>query len=251
MSKDQIAASADPDPATPGRVAQADAEPGSVRSVRRACALLANLDPTGPHPTLTDFTNRTGLATSTVQRLLGTLESEAMLRRSPDGRYACGPRLMQIAVAALQGMEIYVLAEDHLDNLSRATGETANFAILGEGDHFIYLRQALSPRTIRHANWLGRALPMQGTANGAALTGAVDGRGLAWRRKTIEPDVTAIAAPVIGPGGERVGALSITGPTYRIDDDALAAFAGHLSAEARAFTRQIGGRWPYLTEDGV
>ena len=228
-----------------------ETEPGSVRSVQRAVTLLTSLDPIRPAATLTDFTNLTGLATSTVQRLLITLQGEAMLRRLPDGRYTYGPRLIQIAVAALQGMELYDLVESHLDRLSAATQETANFAIAGEEGHFIYLRQSLSPRTLRNVNWLGRMLPVEGTAIGATLAGDVDEWGIASTRKTIEPDVTAIAAPLLGPGGTVVGALNITGPTFRIDDKSLVAFGHSLAAEARALTRQLGGTWPYRIESGA
>ena len=235
------------DPGNAGNAAgkQKAPETGGVRSVQRAFSLLACLDARRPKATLTDFTNLTGLATSTVQRLLHTLEGEGILRRLSDGRYTFGSGLIQIAVAALQGIELYDLAEPHLERLSQATRETANLAVLDEKGQAIYLRRSPSPLAIRHANWLGRSFPADGTAIGAALTGNVPGRGVVSTRKTIEPDVTAIAAPVYGPAGDIAGAISITGPTFRIDDGAIEDFAALVAAEARELTGQIGGIWPH------
>ena len=63
---------------------------GGVRSVQRAFALIRCLTPDRPAATLTEFTQCAGLATSTVQRLLTTLEAGAILRRLPEGRYTFG-----------------------------------------------------------------------------------------------------------------------------------------------------------------
>lgn len=220
---------------------------GGVRSVQRAFALIRCLTPDRPAATLTEFTQCAGLATSTVQRLLTTLEAGAILRRLPEGRYTFGSALIQVAVTALGAIELHCLAEPHLDSISSETGETANFAVLDEKGDVLYLRRSLSSHAIRHDNWLGRPIPAAGTAIGAALTGGADARGLASTRETIEPDVTAIAAPIYGASGEIAGAISITGPTFRIDDATLAGFGAVLVREAQAISTQIGGRWPHET----
>lgn len=220
-------------------------ESGAVRSVQRAVRLLACLGPTQPKATLTDFTNLTGLATSTVQRLLQTLEGESVLRRLPDGRYTFGTKFIRLSIAALQGIEIYELAEPYLAGLSKLTGETANFAVLDEQDQVLYLRHSASPHAIRHAGWPGRPFATRGTAIGAALTGRVDAQGIVATRKTLEPDVTAAAAPVYGHNGDIVGAISITGPTFRIDDAALARYCDILADGARRLTGEVGGSWPH------
>lgn len=223
---------------------------GGVRSVQRAFALIRCLTPDRPAATLTEFAQCAGLATSTVQRLLTTLEGSAILRRLPEGRYTFGSALIQVAVTALDAIELHPLVEPHLDRISKETGETANFAVLDEKGDVLYLRRSLSSRVIRHDNWLGRPIPAAGTAIGKALTGGADARGLAATRKTIEPDVTAIAAPIFDASGEIAGAISITGPTFRIDDATLAGFGAVLAREAHEISAQIGGHWPYEAVTG-
>ncbi|HUT50587.1 MAG TPA: helix-turn-helix domain-containing protein [Alphaproteobacteria bacterium] len=221
---------------------------GGVRSVQRAFLLLQCLTQDRPETTLTEFAQKTGLATSTVQRLLNTLEAGGVLRRLPGATYTFGNALLQIAVIALGSLELHRLVEPHLDRLSKQTGETANFAVHNEDGDVLYLRQTLSDRSLRHAGWLGRAFPGKGTAIGAALAGQVDGDGVISSRDTLEPNVTAVAAPIYGPAEDGamtiVGAINVTGPSFRIDDDMLRRYRALVATEARELTASIGGRWP-------
>jgi DNA-binding IclR family transcriptional regulator len=45
---------------------------------------------------------------------------------------------------------------------------------------------------------------------------------------------------VRGPGGEVVAALSVTGPSFRLDDVAVAAAARALVAAAERVSRELG-----------
>lgn len=219
--------------------------PVSVRAVQRALQLLTQLRPDRQSASLMDFTQASGLATSTVQRLLQTLEREHFLRRLPNGHYTFGVALVQLGLAGLQSMHLYDHAQRYLEQLSEQTGETANLAVLDELGRALYIRQALSRRVIRHVNWLGRPFPIEHTAVGAALIGNVNRSGIFQTRRTREPDVTAVAAPVHGPEGAIVAGLSITGPTYRITDRDLARFADCVATTAQELTLSLGGRWPY------
>ena len=60
------------------------------------------------------------------------------------------------------------------------------------------------------------------------------------RRDAVEPGVTAVAAPVRGPAGDIVAALSVTGPTYRLDAAAAAAAAVSLERAAAALSQALG-----------
>jgi DNA-binding IclR family transcriptional regulator len=212
-----------------------------VRAVQRAFDLLGRLGGERTGATLSELARETGLPVSTVARLLATLEQAGFARRQGDGGYAAGMKLVQIGLSALRGLSLYDLAEPHLRRLADASGETANLAVRADERHSIYLRQVLSRHAIRHASWIGRMLPLDRTAIGAALTGRVGERGYAARRRTVEPDVTAIAAPVHAAGGEIVAAFSITGPTFRISDRDLERFGALLVNEARSASAELGG----------
>jgi DNA-binding IclR family transcriptional regulator len=211
-----------------------------VRAVQRALDLLDCFSGERAKLTLSEAARLTGLPVSTVSRLLATLENAGFLRRSA-GAYACGQRLIQIGLNGLRNLPIYEVAEGHLAHLTEMTGESSYLGISGDDGRIVYVRQCLSPKSIRHAAWLGRTVPVQGTAIGAAMTGNVGTHRFAATRQTLEADVTAIAAPIYGPEGSIVAAINLTGPTYRIKDDDIHRFGLAVAAEADALSKEIGG----------
>jgi len=211
-----------------------------VRAVQRAFDLLALIGAGQGAATLSELARGSALPVSTVARLLATLESADFVRRDPVGRYVPGARLLQVGLGALRGFSLYELAAPHLQRLSEASGETANLAVRVDAEHAMYLRQVVSPRSIHHASWLGRLLPLRRTAVGAALSGVIPPAGYVARRNTLERDVTAIAAPVRGPDGEVVAAFSITGPSFRIHDRDLPRLGDLVVREARLAAEALG-----------
>lgn len=218
---------------------------GSVRSVVRAIRLLGTLGPERSSASLTEFCDASGLPSSTVQRLLQTLESEHFLRREADGRYTFGTALVQLGLASLQSMMLYDAAKPVLEALSRQTGETANLGVLTETGEVMYIRQAISPRPIHHANWVGRPFQSKSTAMGAVLTGKAGAQGHFSTRNTQEPDVTAVAAPIYDAENDIVAGISVTGPSYRISDSEISRIETCVVHAAQTLTSHLGGRWPY------
>ena len=85
---------------------------------------------------------------------------------------------------------------------------------------------------VRHTSWVGRAVPLADLAVGAVFARRrTPASGYVAERDRLEPDVTAIVAPVRWPGGI-AGALSLLGPTYRIDDQTMHAYGAIVAAEA-------------------
>lgn len=205
----------------------------SVRSVQRAYAILAVFGADLPSASMTQVSRLTGLPVSTVSRLLATLESLDFVRRDAAGLYSLGLRMLQLGIAARHSFNFIELAEPFLASLNEATGENANLAVQFDARQFTYVRQLMSRHPIRHASWAGRLLPMQDSANGAALSGKVGAEGYALTHKTVEPDVCAVAAPIFDDGGTIVASIGVTGPVYRIPERKLREF-GALVADAAA-----------------
>jgi urocanate hydratase len=216
------------------------AERSSVRAVERALRLLECFSEGQPSLALSEYARMAGLPVSTAYRLLATLESAGFVRRNAGGSYSCGTRLLQIGLTALQNVSAYDVAEPHLQKLSDATGESAYLGVPADEGPIIYVRQSLSSRSVRHSAWLGRGVPYKGTAIGAAMRGKVGEHGFAVARRTLEPDVTAIAAPIHGRDGSIVAAINVVGPSYRISDADVDRFGAAVVEAARAISREIG-----------
>lgn len=218
-----------------------------TRAVERALELLTAVSSAEP-VSLAECARRTQLAPSTALRLLRTLERAAFVRRDDVGYFHSGSRLIQLGAAALGRQALVARAEPALRRIVAATGESAYLSIAGPNDTTIYVAMVEGTHAVRHTSWVGRAFPMAGIAVGDALLGRVPESGYVAQRDPQEPDVTAIAAPIRRPGGV-AGALSLLGPTYRIDDPTLHEYGQIVSREARALADQLGVPYEGATEE--
>jgi IclR family transcriptional regulator, KDG regulon repressor len=213
------------------------AETGT-RTVERALTLLSAVATRGG--TLTELARAADLSPSTASRLLATLVAEGLIQRDEHGRYGAGGRLRQLAAATLRTNPVYELAGPHLSALAAETGETANLAAGAERGRVVYLRQVAGTNLVQTAGWVGRTVPGRGTALGAALRGEVEADGYVARAGAVEPDVTSIAAPVYGAGGDIAAALSVLAPSYRMTPRRIAACGSAVARHATELSRSLG-----------
>jgi DNA-binding IclR family transcriptional regulator len=221
------------------------AETGT-RTVERALTLLSAVAQDGG--SLSQLARAAELSPSTASRLLATLASQELVRRDEHGHYHAGARLRQLAAASLRADPLHELAGPHLAALAAETGETANLAVAADRRRVVYLRQVAGPKLVQTAAWAGRTIPRRGTALGAALGGEVGDRGYVARSGAVEPEVTSIAAPVFGPDGEIVAALSVLAPTYRVTERRVAAWGRAVARHAGELSRELGAPAPHPLE---
>lgn len=217
-------------------------QPGSTRTVERALDLLAAVC-ARPAISLTECARHVGLPASTALRLLRTLESTGFVDRDSAGAYRPGPRILQLGATALGRQSLVTLAQPSLARIVERTGESTYLVVRGAGDTALYLAMAEGTHAVRHTSWVGRAIQLADLAVGAALNGAVPPSGYLAQRDRLEPDVTAIAAPVRHPGGV-AAAINLLGPTYRIDDATAATYGQIVSREAAVIGSLLGNPAP-------
>jgi DNA-binding IclR family transcriptional regulator len=213
----------------------------STRAVERALELLQRVALSSGGERLSDLARAAGVPTSTALRLLRTLEGSRFVRRDEAGGYHAGSGLLALA-AAVDELPLIQVAEPHLRALVAEVGETANLGVLDEDGDALYIAQVQSPHAIRYASWRGRRVPGRGSALGTVLHGRGAAGGYAVRRDVVELGVTAVAAPVRGPAGGIVAAISVTGPTFRLDDAAATAAGVSVVREAAALSAELGAR---------
>ena len=109
-------------------------------------------------------------------------------------------------------------AQPELERLVEATEESAYLAVR-DGGTAVYIATVEGRRAIRHVGWVGRTVPIDGTAVGEALLASPPAPGVRpapiFNTGAIEPDVTAVCAPIHGSAGT-VAALSVLGPAERL-----------------------------------
>jgi IclR family acetate operon transcriptional repressor len=210
----------------------------STRAVERALGLLTQVCAEGAI-SLTDCARRVDLPTSTALRLLRTLENAGFVDRDQRGFFRAGTRLTQLGAAALGRQTLVSTADVSLQRIVAETGESAYVSVLGPGATALYVGMVEGTHSVRHTSWVGRTVALEGTAVGGALTGRAGAEGYVTERSSVEPDVTVVAAPIWRPGGI-AGALSLVGPSYRIDDETLNTYGRIVRREADVIAEQFG-----------
>lgn len=204
----------------------------STRTVERALSLLAAVCERGESPLpLADAARETGLSASTALRLLRTLELQGFVHKGEAG-YRPGSRIIQLGAQALGNNSLATLAEPAMQRLVEQTGESAYLTVRATADEGIYLAVAEGTHSIRHTSWVGRMIPLAGSAAGAVLSNGVAAGEYILVNDAVEPDVTAIAAPITA--GERtIAALSIVAPRYRLGPEQAQRIGELIAWEAR------------------
>jgi IclR family transcriptional regulator, acetate operon repressor len=210
---------------------------GSTRTVDRALELLAEVCAEGSIG-LSEVARRTSLPISTALRLLRTLESSGFVVRDQSGAYNAGARLIQLGAYALGRHSLVRLAQPAMRRIVGRTGESTYLAVLAPRETAIYIGMVEGTHAVRHTSWVGRSVPLANIAVGRALAGA-DRDGYVAERDQLEPDVTAIAAPIRWAGGI-AGALNLLGPTYRVDEETMHAYGRIVAHEAEVLGTLLG-----------
>jgi urocanate hydratase len=241
-AQEVFVASIDPSPGAPaGKPAHepsGDPPSSSTRAVERALALLSTVC-THDVTSLAAASRYTKVPASTALRLLRTMEREHFVVRDDEAGWRAGPRLLQLAVRSLAREPLARLARPALARLTASTGESAYLSVRGADGLAVHVAAGEGTYPVRYAAWVGNTLPLDGTAIGAALDGAVEAAGFASVQPRGEPDVIQVAAPVRRPGGV-VAALSVIGPTYRMDPANVRRLGEAVVTEARLLEAGLG-----------
>lgn len=234
----------------PARIIDSEAErtdnlaPTGTRTVERALDILATVALSDVYPTLREVAAAAGLPLSTTSRLLRTLEAEGFVTRSEDNRYWPGGRLLQIGAKAMGEWPLAAMAQGFLRTLAQVTGETAYLLVPGEAGQGVYIAQEQSTSSIRHVQWLGRTIDLEGTATGAALAGDLLPGGYALNRYAVEPDSATAAAPVLDARQRRIAVLSVIGPAFRIGERRLHQLGEAVAEQAALLSSRLGAGEP-------
>ncbi len=247
---------------------------GTIQTVERIARILRCFTESENDLGVMQISRETGLHKSTTSRLLSALHREGFVEKSVEtGKYRLGLGLVNLAGVVLERQDLRQAAQEHLRHLAEITQETINISIL-DGNECINIESIRSPKSIRYAGQLGRRTPFHSTSTGKVLLAHLDAeqrqeiisrplaaytqytitdpallesalatvreQGYAISSEEFETGLVAIAAPIRDHTGEVIAALSISGPTYRMDADMLQEHTLPLKQAAQMISRQLG-----------
>jgi DNA-binding IclR family transcriptional regulator len=242
------------------------------QSLDRALTLLAELAE-GPK-TLDQLAESVGVHKSTVLRLLRTLESHRFVQRDGVRYYRLGTALFDLAHRSLEDRDIRRAVEPALRDLNAQTGHTVHLASYEDGE-VVYIDKFESRHQVRMYSRIGKRAPLHCTAVAKVLIAAlpdqqrrsiaagleypkltentittpeayvaelarVAERGYAIDNSEHEDFIHCVAAPIKGPRGEVLAAMSLSVPQVLAGLDELLALVPDLLRAAEKASGECG-----------
>jgi DNA-binding IclR family transcriptional regulator len=233
---------------------QVESNATGVRSVGRALEILSLFNEDHGIIGLREIQEETGLARTTLIRILSTLEDYGLLWSMGTNRYSPGPGLLHWGKLAGHMWQLPADSQRALRELVESTKETASIWVR-QGTRRVCVAQHESSQALRHVVRVGREGPLWAAATGRVLMLdlpeneltkiAAEGPGvqqvplmLSWQAEVRkqgyalshgerEDGLSVLAVPLAGKSGRVLAALTLTGPTDRFGPSRI---DGHLSA---------------------
>jgi DNA-binding IclR family transcriptional regulator len=244
----------------------------TVQSVDRAVTIMEILARAG-EAGVTEIAAELDVHKSTAFRLVAALERRGLVEQTEDrGKYRLGMGLLRLAGATTARLDVVQESRPICRKLASETGETVNVAVLS--DHSaLYLDQIAGASALQPHNWVGQHIPLHATSNGKVLLSGLTQSELdrtlrampAYTRTTIttkkalreelarvrdqgyalavdelEVGLTAIAAPIRNAHGDVIASMSVSGPTFRLDQLRVDAAVPLLLEAAEEVSHRLG-----------
>ena len=262
-----------------GLDSEAEQRDGGVQSVDRALSIIETLAEDDQGYRLSDLAIRTGLSTSTVHRLLATLESRRFVQFDrAESKWHVGARSFTVGATFARRRNFSAQAVPYLRKLRDLTRETANLAVVD--DEFIVVLTRMESREImRSLTKVGGRVAMVASGVGKAVLATWSdadvnaiirhhGMPRLTEKSIVRPSdlfkelekvrhqgyaiddeeacmgLRCIAAVVYNDCSEPLAAISVSGMTGRITDDRLATLGEIVREVAAELTVALGGVMP-------
>jgi DNA-binding IclR family transcriptional regulator len=243
-----------------------------IQSVIRAIGILKCFEETEALG-VTEISNRLALHKATTFNIINTLEKCQYLEKDESsGKYRLGIELFRIGTKVNSDLRKIVLP--YLETLAFQFKETVNF-VIREEDYVIYLEKIDSPHSMRISTMVGGRLPVNATAVGKSiLSGQPDPelreivdrlsvvkftdntlcdkdllleqiknvRSVAYAEdlEELEIGLVCVAAPIFNHSGKAFAAISISGPTSRMNKKFRQKIGKTLAVTTQEISRKLG-----------
>lgn len=229
------------------------------------------LDIVGSGPgsvTIAELSEATGWPRATLYRILAAATSKGYVRQDSRGHaFTLGFRFIELAQNVWSSADIVTAASGELRRLRDITGETAYLAIFHE-TATLALGKFESAHPHRSAGRLGVRRPLHATSQGKAILGhlppadaaaliakltlesytprtmtdpnaliahlgVIRQRGYAIDDEELIPGMRCVGAPILDHAGMPIGAISISGPIYRVTVERVEQLGPEIAQTAR------------------
>jgi IclR family transcriptional regulator, KDG regulon repressor len=253
--------------------AVSERETAGIRVLHKTLDVLEIVKSRDSGYTLADLTRAVELPKATVYRIVSTLEKRGYLDRGQNGGYRLARKMFDMQRQDSMETILSRAAQPFLQRLVDAYKETVNLGILNAGE-VVVINTVESPLGVRMSSKIGNRRHLHSTAIGKCfLAGLPDKdllrlvrvkgmprltpntlvtkadlmaeiervrkQGYAIDNEENEMDGRCIGAPVYGPDGRVLGAVSISSPLFRMDINRARSLAPELKSVCAQISQAV------------
>lgn len=247
-----------------------------VQSVDRALSILEILANNSDGMGIKEISEEVSLHKSTVHRLLATLIEKNYVRQNKENsKYILTFKMFELSNIMTENISIIEVVRPYLKEIAKETGEVAHFVIREEND-IVYIDKIIPNNTIRMSSRIGKRIPMFCTAVGKSMMAymsedeirevlvnseanfnenekssidfeeyikeidKVRELGFALDKEENEFGIMCIGTSILNHKSEVCGAISISGPSSRLDEEKIRVYAKLIKDVALKISKEIG-----------
>lgn len=244
----------------------------SIQSVDRAIQILKCFE-SAEELGITEISKIMQLHKSTTFGLVSTLEANKLLEKNEDtGKYRLGIELFRIGTKVNSNLRR--IAVPYLEKLVKMFQETVNLVVIDDLS-VVYLEKVESTHSMRISTVVGGKLPLYCTAVGKSILANLDEEELEYKIKKmefikftnktvcerelllkslnhvkkngyaeeleeLEIGLSCVGAPIYNHLGVAFAAISVSGPTSRMNDNFRKEISVSLIEFAQEISKKIG-----------
>lgn len=228
-----------------------------ISSIDRALDILILLHSEGRELGVTEISSALGMPKSTVHRTLSTLEKRGFLQQnSENGKYWLGIKLYALGMTAGEKMSLRRIIQPYAKRLSEKFNEVVNVSVLDTTSHkyprsVLILKEEIPSQVLKMTPGIGSSNKCYNSATGKVLLAyapkevadsckgeklipftdktiksweqlfteleEIKKNGFAIDNEEQEIGLTCVAAPVLDKNNKIVAAISLSGPSSRVN----------------------------------
>jgi DNA-binding IclR family transcriptional regulator len=249
-------------------------KPKLIQSIDRALQILESFSNEEKELGVTEIANRLDLHKSTVHGILTTLEYRGYIKKNvKTGKYQLGLKLLELGNLVHDSMDLISLAKPYLQELVNKHQETVHLVVYDRGE-VIYIDKIEGKGAIKIMSRIGKRNPVHCTGVGKCLLAfredheiemilkqdlkkytvntitdseklkeqilEIRKNGYAFDMEEIELGLRCIAAPIRDHRRKVVAAISLSGPSMRMDQERMQNLVTDVKKAADMISRNLG-----------
>ncbi|MFN3698842.1 MAG: IclR family transcriptional regulator [Dictyoglomus sp.] len=139
-----------------------------INSANQTLEILEYIVLSGREVSLKEISEEIGLHISTVHRYLSSLVEKGYVRKTPNGFYKPGFRILELSSYILQSLDLRDIARPFLIELMEKTKQTVHLTIK-DGYEGVYIDKVEGPGTLPMMSRVGMRMPLYSTSFGKIL----------------------------------------------------------------------------------